>query len=40
MLRAYEKLDERNDKEMSFFHCNKKAILAAVLGMSCTAAGR
>lgn len=39
MLRAYEKLDERNDKKMSFFHCNKKAILAAVLGMSCTAAG-
>ena len=24
---------------MSFLHCNKKAILAAVLGMSCTAAG-
>lgn len=39
MIRAYEKLDERNDKEMSFFHCNKKAILAAVLGLSCTAAG-
>lgn len=39
MFRAYEKLDERNDKEMSFFHCNKKAILAAVLGLSCTAAG-
>ena len=39
MVRACKKLDERKEMKMSFLHCNKKAILAAVLGMSCTAAG-